>query len=123
MANQQNEKIIKDFEDRPKSTRGQLRKFVKAMCEEADGDQVEAILLGKDYAPCVAREWGNAHLKRKSLLKRAFRRKYRKETSAFGPRGQFARRIISSVECDGRTVEFHATKGPRSYMIAKEAVV
>ena len=122
MANQQNEKIIKDFEEQSKSTRGQLRKFVKAMCEENRGAEVEAILLGKDMTPCVAREWGNAHLKRKSLLNRAFRRKYRKETSAFGKRGQYGRRIISSLVRDGRQVEFHATKGLRSYMIAKEAV-
>lgn len=121
MANQQNEKIIKDFEDCPKSTRHQLHKFVKAMCVEDRGGEVEAILLGKDMTPCVAREWGNAHLMRKSMLNRAFLRKYRKETSAFGKRGQYGRRIIKSLVRAGRTVEFHATKGLRSYMLAKEA--
>ncbi len=123
MANQQNEKTIEDFEARPQNTRGQLHKFVKAMCAEAKGAEVEAILLSQGVVPCVAREWGTEHLRRAKMLKRAVRRKYRKETSAFGKRGQYGRRIISSVVRDGRLVEFHATKGIRSYMIAKEVVV
>ncbi len=123
MANQQNEKIIKDFKHSDTNTRAQLHKFVKAMCAEDRSGEIEDILLGKDMAPCVAREWGNAHLMRKSMLNRAFLRKYRKETSAFGTRGQYGRRIIKSLVRYGRTVEFHATKGLRIYMIAKEAVV
>ncbi len=123
MANQQNEKIIKDFEDRDTSTRGQIHKFVKAMCVEARGDEVEAILLAQGMAPCVAREWGTAHLRRASMLNRNVERKYRKETSSFGKRGQYGRRIIKSLVRYDRTVEFHATKGLRRYMIAKEAVV
>ncbi len=117
MANQQNEKIIKNFKRRAASTRRQLHQFVKAMCDETKGDKVEAILLGKGMAPCVAREWGNQYCMRASLPKRVLDRKYRKETSAYGKRGQYGRRIVASSVCEGKQLEFHATKGPRSYRV------
>ncbi len=114
---QQNKKDIKNFKRRATNTRRQLHQFIKAMCAEAKGAEVEDILLGKGMTPCVAREWGNEHLRRAILLKRAMRRKYRKDTSAYGKRGQYGRRIIASMIRDGRQLEFHATKGHRSYQV------
>ena len=49
---------IKNFKRRKTSTRGDLHRFIKAMREANKGDQVEAVLLEKGFAPCVAREWG-----------------------------------------------------------------
>ena len=112
---QSNEKIIRNFKHHHDSTRRQLHDFIKAMCTEAKGDQVEGILLDKGMAPCVAREWGTEHLRRAALLKRVMVRKYRKDTSAFGKRGQDCRRIVASSMYEGRLLEFHATKGMRSY--------
>ena len=115
MPEQLNKKIIKNFKRRVVNTRRQLHQFIKAMCAEAKGAEVEDILLGKGMTPCVAREWGSEHLRRANLLKRVMRRKYRKKTSAFGNCGQYGRRIISSKIRNGRHLEFHATKGHRSY--------
>lgn len=117
MADQRNEKIIKNFKRRDNSTRRQLHEFIKAMCEEAKGAEIEALLLGKNMAPCVAREWGNEHRRRDHLLKRAVDRKYHKETSTFGKRGQNYRRIIWSKIRNGRRMEFHTTKGLRTYRV------
>jgi hypothetical protein len=113
MADQQNDKIIKNFKRRDVNTRRQLHDFINAMCEEAKGGEIEAILLGKGMMPCVAREWGNEHRRRDYLLQQAIKRKYRKETSSFGKRGQDYRRIIASTIRKGRLLEFHATKGLR----------
>ena len=113
MVDQRNDKIIKNFKRRDVSTRRQLHEFVNAMCEEAKGGEIEAILLSKDMMPCVAREWGNEHRRRDYLLQQAINRKYRKETSSFGKRGQACRRIIASKIRKGRRLEFHATKGLR----------
>ncbi len=110
-------KIIKNFIDSERVVRRQIRGFVKAMCEAARGGEVEAILLGKGMAACVARDWGNEHRRRDNILKRAIDHKYRKETSAFGKRGQSGRRIIASTIRLGRSLEFHATKGERDYRI------
>lgn len=112
-----NQKIIKNFKSRDVSTRRQLHEFVKAMCNEGKGDEMENILLDKGMSPCKAREWGNQHIYRANLLKRNINRKYRKETSAFGRQRTNYRRIISSTICDGRVIEFHATKGTRSYQV------
>ncbi len=117
MANQINQKTIKNFKRRATNTRRQIRQFVKAMGEEARGGEVEDILLDKGITPCVAREWGNAHRLKDALLKRTMARKYRKETSSFGKRVQSYRRIIKSGAKDGRMFEFHATKGLRTYCI------
>ncbi len=117
-SKQENEKTIKNFKRRGTSTRRQLHVFVKAMCEEVKGAEVEAILLDKGMDPCVAREWGSEHRRRDILLKRALDKKYRKETSSFGNRGQDFRRIIASFIRNGRRFEFHATKGMRDYTSA-----
>ena len=118
MPNQSNEKIIKNFKRRAASTRRQLHQFIKAMCNEAKGGEIEDVLLGQGMSPCVARELGNEHRRRDHILKRNIDRKYRKETSAFGKRGQSYRRIIASMIRKGRRMEFHATKGLRSYRVA-----
>ncbi len=123
MADQRNQKIIKNFKRHSTNTRSQLHQFIKAMSAEARGGEVEDILLSKGMTPCVAREWGNAHRIKDALLKRTMARKYRKETSSFGKRGQSYRRIIKSGVKDGRMFEFHATKGLRTYYIPKEISV
>ena len=115
--NQQDKKIIKNFKRRAVNTRRQFHQFIKAMCAEAKGAEVEDILLGKGMTPCAAREWGSEHLRRANLLKRVMRRKYRKDTSAYGKWGQYGSRIIASTIRDGRQLEFHATKGHRSYQV------
>ena len=116
MADQSNVKIIKNFKRRATSTRKQLHQFVKAMCDDAYGDEIESILLDKGFAACIAREWGTEHLRRRHMLKLNVERKFRKETSPFGKRGQECRRINATViRDDGRRLEFHATKGPRLY--------
>ena len=112
-----NQKIIKNFKGRVINTRHQLHEFVKAMCNEAKGGDIESILLGTGMAPCVARAWGSEHIRQADLLKRNINRKYRKETSAFGRQRQNYRRIISSTLKDERHIEFHATKGTRSYQV------
>ncbi len=117
MTNQTNEKIIKNFKRRATNTRRQLHQFIKAMCNDAKGGEIEDILLDKGMTFCVAREWGNEHWRRDRLLKRNIDCKYRKETSTFGKRGQSYRRIIASMICAGRRFEFHATKGGRSYRV------
>lgn len=117
MADQSNEKIIKNFKSRATSTRLQLHQFIKAMCNEAKGGEIEDILLDQGMAPCVAREWGNEHRRRDHILKRNIDHKYRKETSSFGKRWQDYRRIIASIIRNGRRLEFHATKGLRSYKV------
>ena len=114
---QQDKKTLKNFKRRATNTRRQLHQFINAMCAEAKGTEVEDILLGKSMTPCVAREWGSEHTRRAHLLNRTMRSKYRKDTSAYGPRGQNYRRIIKSIIRDGRHLEFHATKGPRSYQV------
>ncbi len=117
MANQINQKTIKNYKRRTISTRRQLHEFVKAMGEEARGGEVEEILLDQGMSPCVAREWGNVHRKKDVLLKRTMARKFRKETSAYGKRGESYRRIINTGVRDGRRFEYHATKGLRTYRI------
>ena len=112
-----NKKTIKNFIRRTTSTRRQLHQFVKAMGDDARGGEVEDILLDTGMAPCVAREWGNAHRLKDALLTRTMARKYRKETSAYGKRGQPYRRIMKAGVKNGRRFEFHATKGMRSYCI------
>ena len=117
MSDQSNEKIIKNFKRRAASTRRQLHQFIKAMCNEAKGGEIEDVLLSQGMAPCVACEWGNEHRRRDHMLKRNIDSKYRKETSAFGKSGQNYRRIIASIIRNGRRIEFHATKGLRSYRV------
>lgn len=123
MTDQLNEKIIKNFIASDKPTRRQLHEFVKAMGSEARGGEVEDILLDNGMTTCVAREWGNAHRIKDALLQRTMARKYRKETSAYGKRGQSYRRIIRSGVKDGRRFEFHGAKGLRTYCIPKEISV
>ena len=113
-----NEQIIDEFKARDASTRRQIHVFVKTMGIEARGHEVEAILLGKGLAICAAREWGNAHLMREFMRKRANLRKYRKETSAYGTRGQADRSIIATTVYGNRRAEFHATKGRRNFRIS-----
>ncbi len=117
MADYSNDKIIDDFKKFGPISRRSVHMFVKAMCIESQGAEVEAILLGHGFAPCVAREWGNEHRNRDKMLKRSIERKYRKETSAYGLRGQNYRSIIASSVSNGRRLEFHATKGPRDYQV------
>ena len=117
-----NKKIIKNYKRRSTNTRRQLHQFVKAMGEELRGGEVEEILLSQGMAPCVAREWGNVHRKRDVLLKQALACKFRKETSAYGKRGQPYRRIMKAGVRNGRRFEFHATKGMRTYCIPQVSV-
>lgn len=117
MSSQDNKKTIKNYKRRDANTRRQLHQFVKAMGEEARGGEVEDILLEKGIAPCVAREWGNEYKRHDVLLKRVMARKYRKETSGYGKKGQAYRRIIKTSVKSGRRLEFHATKGMRVYRI------
>ncbi len=117
MADATNEQIIDYFQVKDAPTRRQLHIFIKAMCEEARGAEVEAILLGMDFAPCVAREWGTESKRRAFMLQRSMRRKYRKDTSAYGKRGQADRSIIATTLYGDRRAEFHATKGRRNYAI------
>ncbi len=123
MSNPLDKKIIKNFKRRTTNTRRQLHEFVKAMIADARGAEVEGILLEQGMAPCVAREWGNAYKMHDALLKRTMARKYRKETSGFGKRGQAYRRIIRAGVKTGRRFEFHATKGMRTYFIPAVASV
>lgn len=118
MIDATNEQVIEEFKARDASTRRQIHVFVKVMGVEARGAEVEAILLGQGVATCVAREWGNAYLMREFMLKRANLRKYRKETSAYGKRGQADRSIIATTVYGDRRAEFHATKGRRNFRIA-----
>lgn len=121
---------IKNFKRRKTSTRVELHQFIKAMREANKGDEVEAILLTKGFAPCVAREWGNAYLLHATLTASAKKKKIRRELSKFGTKGEDYRRIIFSKIRDsvpgfhgifttGRLWELHATKGWRNYQIAK----
>ncbi len=123
-------KLIKNFKRRQTSTRRELHQFIKAMREANLGDKVEGILLEKGFAPCVAREWGNAHLMHAAIHAKAKARKIRKELSTFGAKGDDYRRIIFSkvrnsipgfhgLFTTGRLWELHATKGWRDYQIAK----
>ena len=118
MADYSNDKIIDDFKKFGPISRRSVHMFVKAMCIESRGHEVEAILLGKGLAICAAREWGNAHLMREFMRKRANLRKYRKETSAYGTRGQADRSIIATTVYGDRRAEFHATKGRRNFRIS-----
>lgn len=118
MIDATNQQIIDEFKARDASTRRQIHVFVKVMCEEARGHEVEAILLGQGMSTSAAREWGNAHLMQEFMRKRANLRKYRKETSAYGKRGQADRSIIATTVYGNRRAEFHATKGRRNFRIS-----
>lgn len=102
--------------------------IVKHFINEALPNKIEAFLLARGVAPCVAREWAGEPAKRIHATAFRMKKAFRKAASAFGARGAFGRRILSSDTYvsrfwpDGRVtkriIEQHATKGARTYRLA-----
>lgn len=112
---------------------------VNRLIKSGKADEIEATLLGRNVAPCVAREWANEPKRREVHERKRLERKARKDASKFGGRGDAWRRILrtwtvketrlkvphfdqatgettfSEIVVPGREFMFHATKGVRSY--------
>ena len=107
--------------------RGHIGFLVKYLIKEGRAVEILANLISKGVTLSVAQEWANEPLRRASLTAKNSRRTLRKETSAFGRRGVYGRRIVWSELVKGdpelrptmlgwdRTFEYHATKGQRGY--------
>lgn len=94
-----------------------VRRLIGEGCDE---QQIYRALINRGIMPCVAREYAGEERRATALVARAKRR--RDNRRRIGVRGTDYRRVIVSrprPEGDGhpRIVEYHATKGWRSYRI------
>ncbi len=98
--------------------RREIFSIMKHFINAGKSGKVEQFLLDRGVTPCVAREWGNEPARRQHAKDFHSAKFITKETSTFGNRGTYGRRIIKTVHRFGREIVLHATKGIRTYRIA-----